>query len=107
MVSNLGEYTYTAKLAPGSATAPSEVGVSNGKFTDLAGNPNAPSNVISVGQAGTSPSLSIVADKSFFNAANTAGVNGGVPQTTLKFKLSAGSSPLLMSSLIASIFRYV
>jgi len=79
---------YTAKLTAGSAGAPMDVAVANGKFTDLAGNPNKPSNVAVIGIDGGSPSVSIVAGQSFFNKGNS----GSTPSTTLTFNLSTASN---------------
>lgn len=81
---------YTAKLAATNAAAPAEIGVAGGKFTDLAGNGNLPSNVVLLAQEGAAPVVAISADRNFFNTANTP--QGNSPSTALKFSLSADST---------------
>ena len=51
----VSDTVYTAKLAATSASAPAEVGISGGKFTDAAGNANMPSNVVLLAQEGAAP----------------------------------------------------
>ena len=82
------KFYYTAKVAAGSTALPMDVAVANGKFTDLAGNPNKPSNVAVIGIDSGTPSVSIVAAQSFFNKGNS----GATPSTTLTFNLSTASS---------------
>jgi hypothetical protein len=81
-----GQYIYTARLAPGSDTAPTEVGVNSGRFTDEAGNPNTASNMVAVGREVTQPAVSILAEKSFFKLGDSTA------ETRLHFKLSQASA---------------
>ncbi|MEI7782973.1 MAG: Ig-like domain-containing protein [Betaproteobacteria bacterium] len=79
---------YTAKLTPSSASFTTEVSVSSGKFTDLAGNSNTASDLVFVSQELLSPAVNISADQYLFNLVNSSGKAG----TTLRFKLSQASS---------------
>ena len=89
----VSDTVYTAKLAATSASAPAEVSISGGKFTDAAGNGNMPSNVVLLAQEGAAPVVAISAQQSFFNSINSQ----GTPTTTLKFSLSAASSDFTAS----------
>jgi hypothetical protein len=79
---------YTAKLTAGSSALPMEVAVGNGKFTDMAGNPNAHSNAVMVGVIQTAPSVSISAGQTVFSKGNS----GDSLSTQLTFNLSTQSS---------------
>jgi hypothetical protein len=83
-----GQYIYTAKLTPGSNSAPSEVSVSNGRFTDVAGHANTASNTVVVGRQAIEAAVSISAEKSIFNL----GASAGQASTTLHFRLSQAST---------------
>ncbi len=87
---------YTAKVTAGSTALPMDVAVANGKFTDLAGNPNKPSNVAVIGIDSGSPSVSIVAGQSFFNKGNS----GSTPSTTLTFNLSTASNDFTADDIV-------
>lgn len=89
----VSDTVYTAKLAATSATAPAEVGMAGGKFTDAAGNANQPSNVVLLAQEGAAPVVAVSAGQSFFNSVNSQ----GSPSTSLKFSLSADSTDFAAS----------
>jgi large repetitive protein len=89
----VSDTVYTAKLAATSATAPAEVGMAGGKFTDAAGNANQPSNVVLLAQEGAAPVVAVSAGQSFFNSVNAQ----GTPSTTLTFSLSADSTDFAAS----------